>query len=165
VNCSSPGQGFQKLEPEPQALQSPVYGSGLARLLSAGLGRLRASSLSLHITIQKIPSIMYITTTLHNAVKGCGAPSSMSTTNVGFNCRNVRKHGNIYSCFTDVASDSTFAILFSVMFFSLPNFSLTLNDLLKIQLLSYQIPYTHCSNVHSCSLDNVAMHPLPCYLP
>ena len=44
------GLGFQNLKPEPEALSSHALGSGSAGLSRAGLGRLRASSPSLHIT-------------------------------------------------------------------------------------------------------------------
>jgi len=45
------GSGFEKVKPEPWALISHHHGSGLAWLSRAGLGRLRASSPSRHITI------------------------------------------------------------------------------------------------------------------
>jgi len=45
-------QAFQQLKPKPQALLSRQKGPGLAWLEGAGLGQLRASSLSLHITSQ-----------------------------------------------------------------------------------------------------------------
>jgi hypothetical protein len=48
--AQAPGSGFEKVKPEPWAPISCHNGSGSARLFRAGLGRLRASSPSRHIT-------------------------------------------------------------------------------------------------------------------